>query len=145
MDLARFVGELVADIVAVGFDLLADFEQGLAQLGGYDRGFGDRCDRGHARRRGRFDRGDLAAVALLTDTGGHQRLADLHAAAGRAFDRFALQLAVAGGAVLEPGFETVLPIAIELVKNHDPGRLNAVTRICLVPSTGRDRLGYRLT
>ena len=68
----------------------------------------------------------LAAVALLADARRHQRLGDLDAAARRAFDGVALQLAVGGGAVLEPGFETVLPIAIEFVENHDPGRFKAV-------------------
>src|SRR5688500_2648133 len=112
MDLACFLGELVADMLAVLLDLGAHLDQRLAQLLGHVP-----RQRRHLlllwRRRGRRCRRvgrrllDLDLLGAFAQPRRHRRARDLGLAAYGAADQGFLLLPFVGLAVLEPAFELV--------------------------------------
>src|SRR3954462_10979667 len=110
MDFARLLGEALADIVAIRFDLTAQFEQGRA----------------HLSRRQRRD-----VLVRTPDIRRHQRLFDPVIAAGRTGDLARLLLRIEGIAAAEPALEFVLGVATQREPDHrkcPPG-----TCLCLYP------------
>src|SRR6266851_4938096 len=110
VDLARLIGELVADMLAVLLDLLAHLEQGFAQLLRHVPGHG--CHllllrRGSWRRSGSGRHFDVRLLAAFAEARRHQGTRDLGVAAHGAADQGLLFLAFVGLAVLEPAFELV--------------------------------------
>src|SRR5215510_13224986 len=106
MNLARLLGELVADVLAVLLDMLADFDECLAQFLRHvslKRRHLLLLRRRHWRRHPSrsFDGLLLAALAQARR---HRRALDFGVAANRAADQQFLLLALVGLAVLEPAF-----------------------------------------
>src|SRR5262245_34143103 len=99
MDAAGLFGELGADIVAVGFDVGAQFLQLPLHLG-------------------QLRRLPVRYLATLADARRHGRFLDLVAAAGRTGDRPGLGLAVIGGVVAEPSLEHMALGAAEIEQDH---------------------------
>src|SRR5262249_6177718 len=107
MDAARFLGKARADIVAIGFDLTAQFQQ----------------RRPHLRRRDR--RLPLAGAA---DVRRHDGLLDPRIAAMRASDLAGLLLRLETLAVAEPRFEFVAGSASQREQDH---RADLLTVLCI--------------
>src|SRR4029077_15969220 len=84
MDAARLFGELRADIIAVGFDLLAQFDERRPEL----------------RRRDR-----RARLARAADARRHQRFLDLRLTAFRARNLARLQVSFISFAIPKTAFE----------------------------------------
>src|SRR5882757_8494279 len=109
MDLARLLGELAADMLAVLLDLLAHLEQGFAQLLRHVLGHGRHLlllRRRSSRSRGNR-RFDVRPLASFAEARRHGRAGDLGVAAHGAADQGLLFLAFVGLAVLEPALEFV--------------------------------------
>src|SRR3954451_19226046 len=100
MDLARLLGEALADIVAIALDLAAEFDQ---------------C-RTHLRRRERRD-----ILVRPADIRRHQRLLDPVIAATRAGDLADLLLGLKGVAAAKPALEFVFGGAAQREPDHREG------------------------
>ena len=110
MDLARLVGEFVANVLAVLLDLGAHLQQRLAQFLGHLAGKGCHLRRlGHGDRRRRGHGGHVGGrlVALGPQPWGHQGARHLGVAADGATHQGLLFLTLVGLAVLEPAVELV--------------------------------------
>ena len=122
VDLARFLGEAAADIVAIGLDLRAKLAQLPADLGGLGGHLlaHQRTALAH-RRLGclAFRRGS-AFTLPLADTRRHGCLLHLGAATGRAGDLAAGELLLGRRSVAEPGFGDMTLAAFEIEENHLP-------------------------
>src|SRR5579863_2188950 len=97
MNLARFLGKALADIIAIGLDLTAQLDKRRAQLGG-------------RQRRG--------LPARAPDPRRHQRLLDLRVAAIRAGDLARLLLGLEAVAIAEPALEFVARSAAQGKEDH---------------------------
>ena len=95
MDLARFLGKISANIVAILFHGLTQLDQHLLH----------RLGRNIVR---------TAAIAL-SDARCHNRLLDLGASANRARDSLFLNLLVVGIAIAKPRFENMVFCASKIV------------------------------
>src|SRR5258708_22532752 len=142
VDLARFLGELRPDMLAVLLDLLAQLQERLAHLLGHMLGqrrhlllLRGRCRSG--RRCGlrlRFDHGLAHLVTSPADARRHAGARHLAVAAHGAADQGLLFLSFVGLAVLEPALELVALGAAQSVKKHemasDSGYLSLPMREC---------------
>src|SRR5438128_338511 len=118
MHLARFVGEALADIVGILYDVIAQFLELDAQFAllrhQQRRRFGRRR---RFRRRGRRWRSGLAAL-LGHDLRSHDGALDLDRAAVGAAHQLALFLALIGRGALKPAFERMALLAAKVVADH---------------------------
>src|SRR3954469_16598332 len=120
--LACFLGKLLAHIVGIRRQMIAQLLELPAELVLLRRHHRDRAGVGHGdlRRhaRGLVANRDRRALVPARQTRRHDRLLDPGRAAQRTRDQPPLGLLVVGGGVLEPAFETVAVVASECVVDH---------------------------
>src|SRR3954452_4049758 len=119
VDAAGLLGEVGADVLEVGHDVLPNLPHDLHH-------------HGHALLRPLGGAGRIGAG----DGRGHDGLADRGAAAGRASDLAALGLLLEGRVVAEPALEAVLLLAAEREADHAPAPTPAAAPSSLSSSPG---------